>query len=184
LSQLVAAVGPNRAVEGRLTGGFTYAPMERRMRSGRTAGNEDFALLSAKGELESRAQADPTVANRHAAGVARLIAGDTEGAITTLEAVVSEAPRAAYFSDLSAAYLARGREWDRRDDFDKARAAAERAIVTDPSLDEAYFNRALALDAMGQAGEAEAAYRRALGRNPSSPWNAEIKTRLEQVRRP
>lgn len=183
-SRLVAAVGPNRTVEGRLTGGFAYAPMKRATRAGRTGGDEDFALLAAKGKLEARAQSDPTAANRHAAGVARLIAGDNDAAITALEAVVAEAPRAAYYSDLSAAYLARGREWDRRDDLEKALAAAERAIVIDPSLDEAYFNRALALDAMGQAREAEAAYRRALGRDPQSPWNAEITTRLEQMRRP
>ena len=181
---LVAAVGQNRTVEGRLTGGFTYAPMKRATRAGRTGGNEDFALLAAKGELEERAQAKPTAANRHAAAVAQLIAGDYETAIATLEAVVGEAPQAAYYSDLSAAYLARGREWDRRDDLDKARAAAERAILMDPSLDEAYFNRALALDALGQAREAEAAYRRARERDPRSPWNAEITMRLEQMRRP
>jgi tetratricopeptide (TPR) repeat protein len=181
---LVAAVGQNRTVEGRLTGGFSYAPMKRATRAGRTGADEDFALLAAKGKLEADAQAKPTAANRHAAAVAQLVAGDSETAIATLESVVAETPQAAAYSDLAAAYLARGREWDRQEDFDKARAAAERAIVMDPSLDEPYFNRALALDALGRAREAEAAYRRALGRDPRSPWNAEITMRLEQMRRP
>jgi hypothetical protein len=182
---LVAAVGQNRTVEGRLTGGFTYAPMKRATRAARQARDEDFALLAAKGELEARAQARPTAANRHAAAVAQLVAGDSEAAVVALEAVVAEEPsEAAYHSDLSAAYLARGTDWGRREDFEKARAAAERAVVLDPALDEAYFNRALALEALGEEREAEAAYRRALGRDPQSPWNAEITMRLEQVRKP
>ncbi len=184
-TELAAAVGQNRTVEGRLTGGFAYAPMKRTTRAGLKAADEDFALLAARSELETRAQERPTAANRRAAGIAQLVAGDTDTAITTLESVVADEPaHAAYHSDLAAAYIARGREWDRREDFDKARAAAERAIELDPSLDEPYFNRALALDALGQAGEAEAAYRRALARDPQSPWNAEITSRLEQVRRP
>jgi tetratricopeptide (TPR) repeat protein len=184
-AQLVAAVGQNRTVEGRVTGGFSYAPMKPATRGARDSGAEDFALLAARSELEARAQAEPTAANRHAAGVAQLVAGDHEAAVTTLEAVVATASTgAAYYSDLSAAYLARGREWDRREDFEKARTAAERAIVLDPLLDEPYFNRALALDALGHAREAEAAYRRALGRDAQSPWNADITTRLEKMRRP
>jgi tetratricopeptide (TPR) repeat protein len=183
-SPLVAAVGQNRTVEGRLTGGFAYAPMKRATRAGRTGADEDFALLAAKGDLQARAQADPTAANRHAAGVAQLVAGDYEAAIADLEAVVAEEPRAASYNDLSAAYIARGREWERPEDLQKARSAAERAIALDPSLDEAYFNRALALDALGLVPEAEAAYRQALERDPRSPWNAEITMRLEQVRRP
>ncbi len=182
---LVAAVGENRTIEGRLTGGFAYAPMRPRTRAGRGAVNEDFALLAANSELQERAQREPTAANRHAAAVAQLVAGDAEAAVTALESVVADEPgRAAYHSDLAAAYVARGRTWGRREDLVKAKAAAERAIVLDPALDEAYFNRALALDALGEAREAEAAYRRALTRDPQSPWNAEITMRLEQVRRP
>ena len=182
---LIAAVAENRTVEARLTGGFAYAPMKPLTRSARGVMNEDFALLAATSALQARAQDDPSAANRHAAGVAQLVAGDHEGAVAALESVAAEEPeRARYQSDLAAAYLARGRAWDRRDDFEKAKAAADRAIVLEPSLDEAYFNRALALEALGQTGEAEAAYRRALARDPGSPWNAEITTRLQQVRRP
>ena len=181
---LIAALGENRTVEARLTGGFAYAPMKPPTRSAH-GDNEDFALLAATSALRERAQQDPSAENRHAAGVAQLVAGNHDGAVAALESVVGDEPeRADYHSDLAAAYLARGRAWDRRDDVEKAKAAADRAIVLDPSLDEAYFNRALALDALGQAGEAEAAYRRALTRDPASPWNAEITARLEQVRRP
>jgi tetratricopeptide (TPR) repeat protein len=184
-ARLIAALAENRTVEGRLTGGFAYAPMKPSTRSARADVNEDFALLAATSELQERAQQDPSAANRHAAGVGQLVTGDHEGAIAALESVVSEEPgHAQYQSDLAAAYLVRGRAEDRRDDFAKAKAAADRAIMLDPSLDEAYFNRALALDALGQTGEAEAAYRRALTRDPQSPWNAEITTRLQQVRRP
>lgn len=184
-ARLIAAVGQNRTVEARLTGGFAYAPLKPTTRGARDLVNEDFALLTAKSELEERAQATPTPANRHAAALAQLVAGDADAAIAALESVVRDEPgRAAYHSDLAAAYIARGRTWDRRDDLEKAKAAADRAITLEPSLEEAYFNRALALEALGEVREAEAAYRRALTRNPQSPWSAEISMRLEQVRRP
>lgn len=182
---LITAVGQNRTVEARLSLGFEYAPLKRATRAARGIVNEDYALLAAKSDLEDRALARPTAVNRHAAAVAQLVAGDADAAIAGLESVVRDEPgRAAYHSDLAAAYLARGREWDRRDDLENAKAAADRAITLDPSLDEAYFNRALALDALGEAREAEAAYRRALTRDPQSPWNTEISMRLDQVRRP
>jgi tetratricopeptide (TPR) repeat protein len=185
-AELVAAVGQNRTVEGRLTGGFAYAPLKPATRAGRAAsGDEDFRLLAANGELQQRSIAEPTAVNRHAAGVGQLVVGDFESAVTTLEAVVEQEPtNAAYYNDLAAAYLARGRQRDSREDFSRARSAAKRAISLDPSLDEGYFNYALAVDAMGQPREAEEAYRQALARDPQSPWNEEITMRLEQVRRP
>jgi tetratricopeptide (TPR) repeat protein len=154
-------------------------------RAALAAPEDNFALLAAKSALQERALREPTAANRHAAGLAHLVAGDHAAAVGALEAALAEEPaRAAYHSDLAAAYLARGREWASHDDFGKARTSAERAISLDPSLDEAYFNQALALDALGQARDAEAAYRRALARDPQSPWNAEIVMRMERVRRP
>jgi hypothetical protein len=184
-ADLVAAVGTNRIVEARLTGGFAYAPMRPATRAARRAENDNFAVLAARSELEQRASTDPTAANRHAAGLAQLVVGEHEAAIESLEAAVRQEPaNAAYQSDLAAAYLARGRDRDRREDFQRARTAAARALALDASLDEAYFNQALALEALGEAREAEEAYRRALARDPESPWNAEINMRLQQVRQP
>ncbi len=181
---LVAAVGTNRTVEGRLTGGFEYAPMRTARRAARVGDTEDFELLAATSALRQRAVEAPTAANRHAAGVGELVLGNYDEAVATLEAVVAAEPgKAAYHSDLAAAYLARGREWDRADDFTKARAAADRAVALDPALNEASFNRALALDALGQVAEAEQAYERLLTRDPRYPWNADISSRLEQLKR-
>jgi tetratricopeptide (TPR) repeat protein len=185
-AELVDAVGEFRTVEGRLTGGFAFGPLRPIMRSGSNAqGEENFRVLAAVAALEERAETSPTAANRHAAGVGQLVVGAYERAVATLEAAVDEAPsRAAYHSDLAAAYLARGRYLDRRDDFERARRSAERAIDLDNRLSEAYFNRALALDALGEAADAERAYRTALAVDARSPWNAEINTRLQQLMRP
>lgn len=183
--ELVAAVGHNRTVEGRITGGFAYAPLRPATRAGREGREENFALLAASGELQQRAVTKPTAANRHAAGVAQLVVGDYDAAVKTLEAAVAVEPaKAAYHSDLAAAYIARGQAMDSRDDFSRAQAAAARAVALDPSVDEAYFNEALALESLGQPAEAEAAYRRALARDPESPWNAEINLRLQKVHQP
>ena len=182
--ELVAAAGRDRTVEARLTGGFAYRPLRAVTRAGNANRSEDFDLLAATSAVQQRAIDTPTVANRHAAGIAQLLIGDYESAVATLEAVVAAEPgRAEYHSDLAAAYLARGRQWDRAEDFAKATAAAGRAIALDSSLDEAYFNQALALDAEGRVREAEAAYRRARDRDPGSAWSAEISTRLDQLRR-
>jgi len=183
--ELVAAVDGHRLVEARLTGGFPYAPMRAPVRSGGESGQDDFDLLAAAARIRSAAAASPTAPNRHAAGVANLLTGRYDQAIAELEdAVKSDPSRAEYHSDLAAAYLARGRDRESRDDLQKARAAADRAIALNAALDEAYFNRALALDALGQSPEAEQAYERALSRDPTSPWNSEIEARLRQLRRP
>jgi tetratricopeptide (TPR) repeat protein len=181
---LVRAVGTTRTVEARVTGGFEYAPLRAITRSAANAATaEDFRLLAANGELQEEALENPSPANRHAAGVGQLVIGDPDRAVTLLQSAVSDEPgEARYHSDLAAAYFSRGRASDDANDFVKARAAAAEAIALDPSLDEAYFNEALALEALGRRTDAQRAYERALARDATSPWNSEIRMRLQRLR--
>ena len=163
LTALVGAVAaePTRPVEGLLTGGFPYAPPPPIAR-GRPSPTSAAVLLAAAQVLKT-ANAGATPGSRAAAGIADLVIGDFDEAIDALEQAAREQPTGANVqSDLSAAYLARARMLNRADDWSRALASADRAIAIAARMPEAHFNRALALDGLGQdarAAEAWAAFR-------------------------
>lgn len=162
LQELVAAVGSDRTrpVEGRLTGGFHYAPPPTLQRGPGEQASPRVRIAEAK--LEEAARANDTPDNQAALAVGLLAVGDLDKAIDALEEAVQQKPTDARFqSDLSAAYLARAKWRDRAEDWPRALAAAEHAVKADPKLAEAYFNRALALEGLylnEQAAEAWSAY--------------------------
>ncbi len=59
-------------------------------------------------------------------------------------------------------YLDQGNEFYRTDQDEKAVAAFQQAIKTDPDLAEAHFRLGLAFDAVGKEQEAESAYKKAI----------------------
>jgi anti-sigma factor RsiW len=65
-AKLVAAVGEERYIEGRLSGGFKYGPLRSVTRGPGDLSNQNLALLAAAGELQRAAQADPSAENLHA----------------------------------------------------------------------------------------------------------------------
>ncbi len=180
LADLVAAVGDHRPFEPRLTGGFKYgplAPVYRSGDSGDAAVRPEVAAAAARLELAA-------VSGNHAATLAAKAAGllmlDRPGdAIQALEqAVVLEPERAAYWSDLSAAYLVRAQRSGSDPDAGRALSAADRALSLAPSLGEAYFNRALALAALGRGADAATAWSAYLGLDATSPWAAAARNYL------
>ena len=95
----------------------------------------------------------------HALGVSQLLAGRYDDAAQSLLAASREQPaNAQYLSDVAAVQLERARLGLRPDDLPRALAAADRARRLDPSLKEAWFNRALAASALSLTAEAEAAW--------------------------
>jgi tetratricopeptide (TPR) repeat protein len=179
LQALIAAeaTAPTRAVDGRLTGGFAYAPPL--MTRGTSIREISPETRIAAAQLEKRAlQVNSTVVDRVAAGVAQLVTGDLDRAVDTLERASSVSPDPKIASDLAAAYLARGAT--RPDDLNKALRAAERAVQAPDAPIEAWFNRALALERLGLREPASAAWKEYLERDPSSPWAAEARTYLQR----
>jgi tetratricopeptide (TPR) repeat protein len=177
LQDLIAAVAsqPTRPVEGRLTGGFRYAPPPSPTRG---PGDRDLPpdVRIAAARLEQTAAGDPANANAQAAqAVAFLVLGDVDKAIDGLEKVVVQQPsNARYQSDLAAAFLARAKRQGNTSDWLKARAAAERATQADPGLMEAWFNRALAIEgASSSPADGSQAWRDYLARDSSSAWARE-----------
>jgi CHAT domain-containing protein/tetratricopeptide (TPR) repeat protein len=177
--ELVAAVGTNRTVEGRLSA-FNYGPLRSLSRSGGTTESTDYELLAAAARIRARASERPTAENLRALGVAQLALGQHDEAIAVLEKGVDGPDAALYNTDLAVAYLERGRQKRNPDDYARALAAAERAIRRDPSLAEPYFNRALALEYLHLSESARKAWEEALQHDQKSGWADEIRSRARQ----
>jgi tetratricopeptide (TPR) repeat protein len=175
------------------------APREARFSPGRLSVDREWKpvapLLRGPGgdavslEVRSAAQAvtnltaaDRTGAALHARGLALLAMGDLDAAIDALErATATEgADLATTRADLSAARLARFRQTGNPADAQRALEDADLALRANPRAAPALFNRAAALDALGDREKSTAAWQAVLDADPSSPWSAEARRRLSR----
>jgi len=181
LSELVAAMGPTRAIDPRLTGGFQYAPAGSAGRTGATARSgvtPEIRIATAR--LEKAANDRRSPQSLAALGVAMLVSGRVADAVASLESAVRDDPgHHSAWSDLAAAYLVRSEQGRRPEDLVRALNAADRATRAAPRLQEAWFNRALAIEQIGGLrGEAKKAWDAYLKTDPGSEWSAEARLRL------
>jgi len=184
LGDLVAAVAMEtvRPLEGRLVG-FPYAPAPVATRAGdRPDVSPAIRIAAAAMEREAQRQDTPVTDGR--LGVAYAVVGELENAVTRLERAATGMNAASALSDLSAVYLRRGRVTNRSDDYEKARVAAERAVAADPSLREACFNHALALEYLGRPSQAHTAWQRCLTMESDPVWASEIRDHLARSSAP
>jgi tetratricopeptide (TPR) repeat protein len=84
-------------------------------------------------------------------------------------------------SDLSAAYLARAERTGRIDDNQLALGNATKALEIDRVLPTALFNRALALERLGEVKEALAAWQAYLAVDKQSGWADEARAHLRRL---
>ena len=184
LQALVAAVGNERTVEARLTGGFAYGPLPGAVRSGglsAVAVSPDVRIAAARIEKQTLARRTPEALR--VLGLAHLVTGDVARAVPVFEEAVSlpnPDPRA--LNDLAAAYLVRATRGNRPQDFAKALAAADRAVKADSSLIEAWFNRAYALDCLSLGAESRDAWEEYLHLDGQSAWADEARLHLQRLR--
>jgi CHAT domain-containing protein len=188
LATLVTATGPIRSVQGRLTGGFAWAPPPEPRRSLESAGSDASrftpAVLSAVVALRAEATDRPTAASLAARGTGSLVIGDVADAIAALEAaVVADRSAAPYWSDLAAAYVERFDGGGAATDLLVAFESAERSLTLSRSP-EALFNRALVLDRLNLNEVAGAAWddASAAGSASASAWSAEARDRSAAAR--
>jgi CHAT domain-containing protein len=195
LADLVAAVGERRLVEPRLSGGFAYGALASPTRGGELdrTDPQNWKIFEAAAKANERAR-DPqaTADDRRALALAHLVLQDADGAIDQLERMLASAPEdARLLNDLAAAHVVRADREDRPLDRAKAIDLASRAVERDPTLLEARFNLALALEKLETAGRREgepgaapravAAWRDYLTRDSTSPWALEAKERLTRL---
>jgi CHAT domain-containing protein len=150
LTELASAVGSALPFQARLTGGFVPSQGPTVVRSEGAASSRlspDTRIAIA--QIEKRAAADPNAETFAALGVAYLVQGDVDRSISTLQDAVSMGDAAAPLSDLSAAYLAKAERMPARriEYFSRALEAASQSLKRAP-MDEARFNRALAIDGL------------------------------------
>lgn len=186
LVSLAGSVGEQRSVLGRLTGGFPHAPLDVSSAGGQDdqAAGTDRVLLTA-GRIRESVGETATPSRLHALGVSQLLARRYDDAAQLLLAASREQPaNAQYLSDVAAVQLERARRGLRPDDLPRALASADRARRLDPSLREAWFNRALAITALSLTDQAKAAWTEYLRRDSASPWAAEARKQLEELSKP
>ena len=174
LRELIAAVAkePTRPVEARLSGGFTYAPPPPVNRGSATP-EVSPAVQIAAARVEEGARDSPTMLA--SVGLARLILGDASEAVSDLEAAAVASPAdAGLYANLAAAYISLGDRTSRVEDLRRALDASDKALQVDPSLNEALFNRALALERLRDP-RAVAAWNAAAARERDPGWRAETR---------
>jgi CHAT domain-containing protein/tetratricopeptide (TPR) repeat protein len=184
LRGLVAAVGEIRATEGRLTGGFAWAPLDVATRGGNLVATLPRVQIAAA-ELDEAQRNGRSARTLAAYGTSRLVLRDWDAGVAALEEATGLAPdRADFWSDLASAYLARAAMPGRATDVPRALEAAETALALDSSLLEALFNRAVALERLSLKDQARDAWNLYLERDHSSAWRAEAEERLAAMSAP
>lgn len=175
LAKLVAAVGEERYIEARLTGGFKYGPLRSVTRSSGDMARQNLALLSASAELQQAVKVAPTTANMTALGVAFLHLGSLDDAIEQLESATKLEPRPDTLVNLAAAYYARAEINGRDADLSLALEAVENALARSPRHAEGLFNRALILQKFNLTTTALEAWDAFLQVDSSSQWADEAR---------
>jgi CHAT domain-containing protein/tetratricopeptide (TPR) repeat protein len=167
---IVHALGPIRSCEGRLSGGFSYAPFPSKL--------NPSAIPHFAGLRTSLRRVFP---DRESALI-QLIQGNAAAATIRLqEAADREPSNAIILSDLSAAYLASAEEMHDPSAYMLALAAAERAVSLDGKLLVARFNFALALEKFFLTDKASNAWQEYLSLDKSSLWSVEAKARISRL---
>jgi len=183
LTALVAAMGDERVIAPRLTGGFAHAPLRGAIRGGepvvRTL-SPDLRIAAAL--IEKQASPLGSAEALHARGIAALVTGEIDRAIIVLDQAVTARPDdARMLSDLAAAYLARADRDFKPEDLNRALASVNRALNADRTLPEALFNRAYALERLSLSAEAGDAWRAYLTIDDRSGWADEARTHLRSL---
>ena len=181
LAPLVQAVGDQRPIEGRLSGGFRYGPLIEPTRAA-TLATDNLSLAAAAGTLQKQADTDRSPGTLHAWGVAQVLVGRLDEGIRTLTRVQADhAQVAAYANDLGVAHMTRALASDRADDLPRALDLVEQAIEIDPRFAEAWFNKAMLLQRLRVRQQAIDAWGSYLELDPGGAWSAYAKQQRDAL---
>jgi hypothetical protein len=182
LRSLVAAVGTDRMIEARLSGGFAYGRLRGALRSSQSSASVSPDLRIAAAEIERDELGRRTPQSLRILGLAYLTTGEVARAVAALEQSADQpSPSSETLSDLAAAYIVRASSNNQPEDLRKALTVADRAVKVDPTRAEAWFNKALALEGLGLTSEARGAWRDYLRVDVQSAWAAEAQEHLQRL---
>jgi tetratricopeptide (TPR) repeat protein len=176
---LAQAYTRQRLIDYRLPDGG-YAPISR-SRGGAAAPSE---LTRAQGELAVRLEHGSSDASLlRLQGLAELQALRAGSAVAALEQARQLRPKdPQVLADLGAAYAERSELEQRPEDFARALEFLSQALLADPLLLRAQFNRALVLERMNLLEDAIAAWDRYLEHDQTSRWASEARDREAAIR--
>jgi CHAT domain-containing protein len=177
------ATHSGRPIDARLTG-FDWPAA--RLQRATHANLLDPARLELAGAASTVIQSqlnDSSPSARHESGAAYLLIDRDRDAIDALESAVRQSPKnAAYWSDLAAARYTLAVTEKRPHELPQALADADHALRLDPKLNDALFNRALIIEALGISEAARRAWQRYAAADPSSHWSNEATRHLGELR--
>lgn len=172
-----------RVVPGRLGDGFGCGPRIDVRGDGAAGGN--WRVLAAAAEVRSRTATLETADTLAAVGVASLAVGERDKGIELLaKAAANQAASPSVLSDLAAAHQSRADADDRFDDAARAYEWSRRALALEPRMPEGLFNLALALETLGLAHAARAAWQDYLQVDSSSACAVEARRHLALASEP
>lgn len=182
LAELAVAL-PARSIEGRAHTAFVWGPPPAITR-GAVRPALPLEAQEALVKLRRLATEHPSAHTIAAVGVAELVTGSLDEAITSLEtAAARDDADASVFTSLSAAHLERWRGTREPADAVSALDAAQHALVRDEDAPLALFNHALAVEALGMREQAIERWQAYLAVDSSSPWADEARAHLTRLER-
>ena len=171
--ELIAAANDSniRLIEPRITG-FGYGERPGTFRGDEKDPDDHHLVVGATASaVLMKTEKDQSPEAVYAHGIASLVMGYKDKAIADLITVTQRQPRNAQaWSDLAAAYL-------RNDQRKEAIDAANHALALDPKLNEARFNKALAIDNAEKPAESIAEWTDYLRHDPYGEWALEARQR-------
>lgn len=165
-----------RGIEPRLSG-FAWAPLS-------PSAHEEpknLQLASAIGTALSTVTGDVSPTARHTAGVAHLLAGQAQDAMSALAAAAASSGDPRVWSDLSATYFVSATRYDAPELLAESLGAADNALAFDPRFPEALFNRALTIERLGLRDDAARAWNDYLAVDANSQWANEARSHRSAV---
>ena len=182
-AKLVEAVGEERYIEARLTGGFKYGPLRQVMRGTAGASARKVDLLAIAVDAERDVRARPTVSNLHLLGVAEVLVGGDKVStgVEHLREALHLSDEPILRSDLAAGYLAKYSTAGDEADLTSALEQADLALAQDSQLPAALFNRALALTLLERRSEAIAAWSVVASSSREESWGEEARRQIGRL---
>jgi CHAT domain-containing protein len=183
---LIAATAQERPMLPRLTGGFRWAQTTETYRAVSSLPDRvPWGYYAAAETVRKAAVENPSADRLGALADAHLLAGDLDRALVTLARATARGPDDPRLrSDLAAAYLARGQRQGNAADLATALEIASGALAAQPSLLEAQFNRALALEGLHLYAAARQAWQGYLTDETDPQWAAEASRHLRDLGEP
>lgn len=182
---IAAAVGDTLPFESRLSGGFVPSKKGPTRAAGDHAVDLSPDARIAIAQIEKRAIDLPTPDVMADLGVAYLVQGDIDRAITMLDDAASQLNAAAPWSDLSAAYLAKAERTPARkiELLSRALEAAEKSLKASRTND-ALFNRALAREGLARYAGLQPSWSEYIAAETNAAWKDAASRRAATIEPP